>query len=87
MALFALLLVVILIFMGAYTVVYFVVHITRGRRSKLNDLTTDQQSTHTLLVELDSLMARNLISEEEYEAKRKQIMEDFISRTTTSPYD
>ena len=83
MALFALLLVAILVLLGIYSVVFFVFHIA-ARTTRNEPATSDQQSTHALLVELDSQKARHPISEAEYEEERKRIMENFVSRTPSS---
>ena len=75
-----LLIVAIFILLGIYTVVYFVSRIiARSRQRKaLND---DQQSTNARLMELDSLRSRKLISDTEHERQRKQILQEFVSRS------
>jgi len=80
MALLALPLFDISILLGTYTVVFVVFRIiARSRQNKaLNDY---QQSTSTRLMEIDSLRSRNLISDIEHEEQRKQILQEFFSRT------
>jgi hypothetical protein len=80
MALLALPLIDIFILLGIFTAVFVVFRIiARSRQNKaLNDY---QQSTSDRLMELDSLKSRNLISDTEHEEKRKQILQEFFSRT------
>ena len=80
MALFALLIIGIIILVGFYTVAIFVFRIM-DRPKQRKALTDDQQATNARLLELDALRSANLISESEHEERRKQIMDEFVSRT------
>lgn len=80
MALFALILFIIPFVLGVITLVYFLGRVF-GRRTASQDFASLRQDTDRLLTELDALRSDNLISEAEHEERRKQIVNQFVSKT------